>query len=70
MIYQIYYVIKVGDTWTLLSHVYYGDVRLWWILCAANPNQNPVLLPQPGEVIRIIKPEVVQTILSTIGSSD
>jgi len=64
------YVLKAGDTWTALAHIYYGDVRLWWIITAANPDQNPVLLPVPGEVIRLLDPEVVQYILSTIRSSD
>ena len=64
------YVLKAGDTWTTLAHVYYGDVRLWWILTATNPEQNPVLLPVAGEIIRVLTPEVVQTILSKIGSAD
>jgi len=64
------YILSVGDTWTTLAHVYYGDVRLWWIILAANPDQNPLLLPQPGEVIRLLNPNVVQVILSEIRSAD
>ena len=64
------YVLQVGDTWTTLAHLYYSDVRLWWIILASNPEQNPVLLPVPGEIIRMLNPNVVQIILSSIRSAD
>ena len=63
------YTVVPGDTWTLLSHVYYGDVKLWWVICIANRIANPLLLPVPGTKLRILTPNVVQQILTKIRSS-
>ena len=63
------YTITPGDTWTLLAHNYYGDVRLWWIICAMNTLFNPLLLPPPGEIIRVLTRDVVKQVLSDIRSA-
>ncbi len=64
------YTIEAGDTWTALSYMYYGSVHLWWILLAANSNQNPLALPVPGVSIRVLNPSVVQSILVSIRSAE
>lgn len=60
------YIVEPGDTWTLLSHVYYGDVKLWWAICIANNIRNPLLLPEPGVKLRVLTPYAVQGILTAI----
>ncbi len=60
------YTVKPGDTWTLLAHNVYSDVKLWWIICVANNIQNPLLFPEPGTVLRIFTPDITQNILTTI----
>ena len=51
------------QTWVNLSFEIYGSIKLWWLICVANGIRNPVLLPQPGTVLKIIKPEFVNTVL-------
>ena len=53
-------------TWTQLSMRIYGSIRLWWLLCVTNKIMNPVILPKPGLVIKVIKPEHVGSIIDTI----
>ena len=54
------------QTWTNLSFQIYGSITLWWLILVTNGIQNPVLLPEPGMVLKIIKPEFVDTILQQI----
>jgi nucleoid-associated protein YgaU len=60
------YITEPGDTWTLLANGVYDDVRLWWVLCVINKIQNPLLLPEPGTKLKILKPKVTQQLLMTI----
>ena len=53
-------------SWTNLSYLEYGTILLWWLICATNNIQNPTQLPQPGTILKIIKPEYVPTILNAI----
>lgn len=52
--------------WTAISFQEYGSIRLWWLVCVTNGILNPVLLPEPGTVIKIIKPEYVRDIIQQI----
>lgn len=52
--------------WTQLSFLEYRTIRLWWLICVTNGILNPVKLPEPGTVIKVIKPEHVKTIVSMI----
>ena len=61
------YIVKAGDTWTLLAHRFFGDVKLWWIICLANGIENPLLLPEAGYKLKIFTNSVVQNILMGIG---
>lgn len=65
--YRIYTVLE-GDTWTLLAHRFFGDVKLWWIICLANGIQNPLLFPEAGTNLKIFTNSVVQNILMNLGS--
>ena len=63
------YVEVVGKiAWTQLSFLEYGTIRLWWLICITNGILNPVKLPEPGSVIKVIKPTHVKTIISMIKS--
>ena len=63
------YVETVGKiAWTQLSFLEYGTIRLWWLICVTNGILNPVHLPEPGSVIKVIKPAYVKSIISTIKS--
>ena len=60
------YETKPKDTWPLIAHNFYKDVRLWWIVCSANQIMNPVKQPEPGTILKIIAPEMVRSILNKI----
>ena len=49
------YTVKEGDTLQGISHVYYKDSGLWYIIALANNIQNPLDINQfyPGQLIRI-----------------
>ena len=55
-------------SWTALSFAEYRTIRLWWLICVANGILNPVLLPEPGTVVKIITPASVRTVINTIKS--
>ena len=64
----IYVRIDGKITWTQISQLEYGTIRLWWLICVANGILNPVLLPEPGTVVKIITPASVRTVINTIKS--
>lgn len=58
-----------GDTWTGLADKYHRDVKLWWLICAANHIINPIEFPVPGSNLKILTDDVVQAILTDIRDS-
>jgi len=49
----------------LLAYDLYGDVGLWWVFIARNPNilQDPVFDFQPGTIIYVPKKETLSAVL-------
>lgn len=69
---SIYYEYKVPGpsiAWTILSFKVYGTIKLWWIICLANKIINPIKFPEVGTTLKIIRPEYVREILSSIKES-
>lgn len=60
------YAVKFGDMWPTIAYKFYGDVVLWWLVCAANQIDNPTVNPEIGTVIKIIKSEYVPKILDKL----
>ncbi len=54
--------------WTALSYQEYTTQHLWWLLLATNNKNNPVILPQVGDVLRVIKREYVGDILNQLSN--
>ena len=50
-------------SWTNLSFLEYGTIKLWWLVCLVNKIQNPVQFPEQGSRIKILKREIVPQIL-------
>lgn len=63
-----WYDVSEGDTWTLLAHRFFGDVKLWWIICLANHVYNPLEFPKAGSRLKIFTNNVTQNILMDLGS--
>lgn len=60
------YSIGPGDHWNTISYKYYGTIKLWWLICAVNNIDNPMIMPPPGFTIKVIKSSVVPHILSQL----
>ena len=61
---DIYIITTIGDRLDLLADKFYGDIRLWWIIPAANMNKvrrdsfhldSGVEIRVPTEISHIIK---------------
>ena len=64
-VYDIY-TAQPKDTWPLIAWKHYGNVKLWWIVCAVNQVDNPVGQPAQGAAIKILKPSVIRSVLSEL----
>lgn len=62
-----YYESGPDDFYPLISYKFYKTIKLWWIICAANQINDPTSAPTAGTILKIIKPEYIQSILSKIG---
>lgn len=60
------HIVKYGDMWPTIAYKYYGNVVLWWLVCATNQIQDPSTNPLVGSSIKIIKPHYVTKILSDL----
>jgi len=60
------YTIKYSDTWPLISYRFYDTPNLWWIIVATNNILNPVIQPEEGTTIKVLKTQAVRSILSEI----
>lgn len=47
-----------GDRIDLLAHRYFGDAKLWWVICDYNDIAFPLLLEE-GRVLRVPSVEFV-----------
>jgi len=63
------YVVVHKDVWPTIAWKHYKDVRLWWLVCAVNHIKDPTKLPEPGAVIKMLRPDVVRSVLSEIKDS-
>jgi len=64
--YFLYRVPGKGMSWNYLSYIHYGTIKLWWLLCALNDVDNPMIFPDPGKEVKIIRPNVLREILRQI----
>jgi len=55
-------------SWTYLSYLEYGTIKLWWLICLANHIQNPVQFPTEGMRVKIIKKQYVAQILQQLSN--
>lgn len=55
-------------TLSVLSHRLYNTMDLWWLICIVNRIDNPIELLPPGVTLKIIKPQYVSQVLTSIKS--
>ena len=58
--------VKGKQTWVELSYKEYQTQELWWLILLTNKIMNPVILPEPGSLLRILKSEAVNVVLNKI----
>ena len=61
-----FYTVNRGDIWPTLAWKFYRNVKLWWIICAANQIQNPTQLPAPGTQLKILNTTTIRNILNQL----
>ena len=54
--------------WTSISYQEYKTQHLWWLILAANNINNPIILPKIGDVLRVIRNEYIDSILSELNT--
>ena len=59
---------KYGDRFDTISHRYYGDSNLWWIIAKANEMSKGHIAPDPEFKLRI--PTEIDNILESINLSN
>ena len=64
--YFLYRVPGKGLSWTYLAYIHYGTIKLWWLLCALNNVDNPMIFPEAGSDIKVLSPNVLRDILQQI----
>ena len=64
-----YYRVAGTTSWTQLSNIHYNTINLWWLICLASGVKNPVKLPEPGTILKILKPASVRAVLDSISNS-
>jgi len=60
------YTIQEEDTWPYISYKAYRTPNLWWVIVSANDIINPTGKLVVGTKIRLLKSEVVKSILEQI----
>ena len=63
------YVVITKDVWPTIAWKHYKDVRLWWLVCAVNNVIDATSLPKPGTVLKMLRADVVRSVLSEIKDS-
>lgn len=61
--------INAPTAFTTISYKIYGRIELWWLICTVNGIHNPVEMVKGGVVLRILKPQYIDTVLSNLKES-
>lgn len=56
--------IQDDTPWTILSYQLYNTIDYWWVLCSLN--EDMVFYAKRGEEILIIKPSMIEEVVSKI----
>lgn len=50
---DVFYTVRVADTWQRIAWVQFGSPEYWWVVCEAAGVRNPFDEPTPGQVLRL-----------------
>ena len=65
-----YYQTQPIDTYPYLAYRFYKNVKLWWVICAANQIDNPIKQPEVGTLLKIIRPYYIKNILGRVNQNE
>lgn len=68
--YYTEYIVKEQDTWPYISYKAYHTPNLWWVILGANDIINPTQMPVIGTKIKLLKIEVVKSIIEQITTQE
>ena len=54
--------------WTVISYNEYQTIDLWWLICIVNGIYNPLIYPEIGSNLKIIRSEFIPFIINTINT--
>jgi nucleoid-associated protein YgaU len=63
---EISYTTTESDNWYNMSFKFYGNMNLWWVIFLYNQLENPVIMPEPGTTLKILKPDYVSLVLQEL----
>jgi hypothetical protein len=67
---KIFYLpVKQSLPWSIISYNAYKTIDLWWLIALVNKIYNPVLSPDSGTVLKVIRPEYVPAVLDEINQA-
>lgn len=67
---KIFYMsVKEQLPWSIISYNAYGTTLLWWVIALVNKIYNPVISPEAGTVLKIIRPEYIPDVIREINLS-
>lgn len=61
-----YYQTLPDETYPNIAYKVYKNVKLWWIVCAANQIDNPTKQPEAGTILKIIRIDTVKSVLARL----
>jgi hypothetical protein len=65
-----YYEIQVNKSmpWTAISYNEYRTMDLWWLIALVNKIYNPLKFPDTGSKLKILYPEYVRSVITSINN--
>ena len=57
------YIVQSADRWDTISFMFYNTTTLWWLIANYNGILNPFTELVIGEKIKIVKPELVSSLI-------
>ncbi|MEO6584422.1 MAG: hypothetical protein ABIO05_08865 [Ferruginibacter sp.] len=64
------YIVNGNLSWQLLSYKLYGTIKLWWVICAVNQIQNPLIIPPAGTTLKILTANAVAEVLKKLNITE
>ncbi len=64
-----YMTVKEQLPWSIISFNAYGTTLLWWLIALVNDIYNPIISPQAGTVLKVIRPQYLSTVIEEVNRS-